>query len=101
MGYDDRERRQLAAQASILLRPFTEDLFRRAGITTGMHAVVAWAMCLCLWRVSCPHGSVTSIDVDPAVLQTLRDRAAAEGIRTIRSVPANIHSFDPAISSMP
>jgi len=36
MGHDDRERRRLALQASIL-NPLTEQLLRRAGISTGMH----------------------------------------------------------------
>ena len=34
MGHDDRERRRLALQASIL-NPLTEQLLRRAGISTG------------------------------------------------------------------
>jgi hypothetical protein len=34
MGHDDRERRRLALQASIL-NPFTEQLLRRAGIRPG------------------------------------------------------------------
>ena len=38
MGHDDRERRRLALQASIL-NPFTEQLLRRAGISTGMHVL--------------------------------------------------------------
>ena len=38
MGHSDHERRRLALQASIL-QPFTEHLFRRAGITSGMHVL--------------------------------------------------------------
>jgi hypothetical protein len=34
VGHDDRERRRLALQASIL-NPLTEQLLRRAGISTG------------------------------------------------------------------
>ncbi len=98
MGHDDRERRRLALQASIL-RPFTEDLFRRAGITTGMHVLDVGCgvgdVSLLAARLTGRTGSVTSIDIDSAALQTLRDRAAAEGIRTIRSLEADIHSFDP------
>jgi ubiquinone/menaquinone biosynthesis C-methylase UbiE len=98
MGYDDRERRRLATQASIL-RPFTEDLFRRAGITTGMHVLDVGCgvgdVSLIAARLAGRTGSVTSIDIDPAALQTLRDRADAEGIHTVRSVEADIQSFDP------
>jgi cyclopropane fatty-acyl-phospholipid synthase-like methyltransferase len=35
MGHDHRERRRLLLQASIL-NPLTEQLFRRAGISSGM-----------------------------------------------------------------
>ncbi len=98
MGHDDRERRRLALQASIL-RPFTEDLFRRAGITTGMHVLDVGCgvgdVSLIAARLTGRTGSVTSIDIDPAALQTLRERAAAEGIRTIRTVETDIKSFDP------
>src|SRR5262249_1123434 len=38
MGHDDRERRRLALQASIL-NPLTEQLLRRAGISTGTHVL--------------------------------------------------------------
>ncbi len=40
-------------------------------------------------------GSVTSVDIDPAALQNLRDRAAAEGLRNVECVEADIHSFEP------
>jgi cyclopropane fatty-acyl-phospholipid synthase-like methyltransferase len=38
MGHDDRERKRLAFQASIL-NPFTEQLLRRAGISSGMRVL--------------------------------------------------------------
>ena len=38
MGHDDRERRRLLLQASIL-NPLTEELFHRAGITSGMRVL--------------------------------------------------------------
>src|SRR5215510_4374556 len=38
MGHDDRERRRLVLQASIL-DPITEQLFRRAGISSGMNVL--------------------------------------------------------------
>ena len=98
MGHDDRERRRLVLQASIL-HPFTEDLFRRAGITTGMHVLDLGCgvgdVSLLAARLTGPTGSVTSIDIDPVALQILRDRAAAEGQRTIQCVQADIHSYEP------
>jgi hypothetical protein len=38
LGRDDHARRRLALQASIM-NPFTEQLLRRAGISTGMHVL--------------------------------------------------------------
>ncbi len=98
MGHNDRERRRLGLQASIL-HPFTEHFFRRAGITTGMHVLDAGCgvgdVSLLAARLTGRTGSVTSVDIDPAALQILRDRAAAEGIRNITCIEADIHSFEP------
>jgi len=98
MGHDDRERRRLALQGSIL-QPFTEDLFRRAGITTGMDVLDVGCgvgdVSLLVARMIGRTGSVTSIDIDPVAIQTLRDRAAAEGISTIQTVETDIHSYQP------
>lgn len=98
MGHNDRERRRLALQASIL-HPFTENLFRRAGITTGMNVLDVGCgvgdVSLLAARLTGRTGSVTSIDIDSVAIQTLRERAAAEGIRTIQSVQADIHSYEP------
>src|SRR5262245_20978923 len=69
MGHTDRERRRLALQASIL-QPFTEQLFRRAGIATGMHVLDVGCgvgdVSLLAARLIGRTGSVTSIDIDPA-----------------------------------
>src|SRR5262249_10511067 len=94
----DRERRRLAVQASIL-QPFTEQLFRRAGIATGMHVLDVGCgvgdVSLLAARLIGRTGSVTSIDIDPAALQTLRDRAAAEGLRSVACVEADVNSLQP------
>jgi ubiquinone/menaquinone biosynthesis C-methylase UbiE len=97
MGHSDHERRRLALQASIL-QPFTEHLFRRAGITTGMHALDVGCgvgdVSLLAARLTGRTGSVTSVDIDPVALQTVRSRATAEGLR-IECVETDIHSFQP------
>jgi hypothetical protein len=49
MGHDDRERRRLALQASII-NPFTDRLLSRAGISVGMRVL----------DISCGVGEVSS-----------------------------------------
>ena len=41
------------------------------------------------------YGSVTSVDIDPAALATLEDRAAAEGMSNIECIQANIQGWTP------
>src|SRR6516225_8515381 len=96
MGHNERERRRLALQAAIL-HPFTEHLFRRAGITSGMRVldigcgvgdVSLLAACL-VGRT----GSVTSLDFDGPALEILRERAESEGLRNISCVQGDVHDF--------
>src|SRR5262252_10020537 len=89
MGHDDRERRRLLLQASIL-NPLTEQLFRRAGIASGMNILDIGCgvgdVSLLAARLVGRHGSVTSVDIDPAALKTLEVRASAEGMQNIECV---------------
>lgn len=98
MGHNERERRRLALQASIL-QPFTEHLFRRAGITTGMRVLDIGCgvgdVSLLVARLTGRTGSVTSVDIDSDALKTLRERAAAEGLHSISCVETDIHTFKP------
>lgn len=98
MGHDDRERRRLRLQASVL-NPLTELLFRRAGITSGMKVLDIGCgvgdVSLLAARLVGPQGRVTSVDIDPQALATLESRAAAEGISTIECVRADIHDWKP------
>jgi len=96
MGHDDRERRRLGLQASIL-NPFTDQLFRRAGISSGMHVLdigcgVGDVSLLVARRVG-RYGSVTSVDIDSTALGTLETRASTEGMKNIKCVEANIHGW--------
>jgi ubiquinone/menaquinone biosynthesis C-methylase UbiE len=97
MGHNERERRRLALQASIL-QPFTEELLRRAGITTGMRILDIGCgvgdVSLIAARLAGRRGSVTSVDFDPAALRTLRERASAEGLANISCVEASVDSFE-------
>jgi len=97
MGHNDRERRRLILQAS-LLNPFTEQLFRRAGISSGMHVLDMGCgvgdVSLLAARLVGPYGSVTSVDFDNAALETLKARAAAEGIQNIECVQDNVQEWE-------
>jgi len=98
MGHDDRERRRLALQASIL-NPLTEQLFRRAGVSSGMNVLDIGCgvgdVSLLAARLVGRDGSVTSIDIDPPALRTLEARASAEGVKNIECVEANVHGWKP------
>src|SRR5215813_6163170 len=98
MGHNDRERRRLMLQAS-LLNPFTEQLFRRAGISSGMNVVDLGCgvgdVSILAARFVGPHGSVTSVDFDNAALEILKTRAATEGIQNIECVQANVEEWKP------
>ena len=98
MGHDARERRRLALQAAIL-EPFTEHLFRRAGITRGMHVLDIGCgvgdVSLLAARLVGRTGSVTSVDIDPHALDTLGQRADAEGLAHITRIQSDVHSFHP------
>ena len=98
MGHSDRERRRLALQASIQ-QPFTEEFFRRAGITVGMRVLDVGCgvgdVSLLAARLVGRAGSVTSVDIDTAALDALRSRAVAEGMANINAVQADVESFRP------
>jgi len=98
MGHDDRERRRLLLQASIL-NPLTEQLFRRAGISPGMRVLDIGCgvgdVSLLAARLVGSHGRVTSVDIDPAALETLTARASSERIENVECVQADIHDWKP------
>ena len=98
MGHDDRERRRLVLQAS-LLNPFTEQLFRRAGISMGMNVLDIGCgvgdVSLLVARLVGSYGLVTSVDFDAQALETLKHRALAEGVENIECVQANVHEWKP------
>jgi len=98
MGHDDRERRRLVLQASIL-NPLTDQLFRRAGVSSGMHVLDIGCgvgdVSLLAARLVGRHGSVTSVDIDPAALETLKARASAEAMNNIGCIHADIHTWKP------
>jgi len=98
MGHDPRERRRLLLQASIL-NPLTEELLRRAGITSGLKVLDIGCgvgdVSLLAARLVGRDGSVTSVDIDPTALETLKARASAEGMKNIDCIQADIHGWQP------
>jgi 2-polyprenyl-3-methyl-5-hydroxy-6-metoxy-1,4-benzoquinol methylase len=98
MGHDHRERRRLLLQASIL-NPLTEHLLRRAGISSGMKVLDIGCgvgdVSLLAARLVGRDGSVTSVDIDPAALETVEARASAEEINNIECVKADIQEWKP------
>jgi ubiquinone/menaquinone biosynthesis C-methylase UbiE len=98
MGHDDRERRRLVLQASIL-NPLTQQLFGRAGISPGMNVLDIGCgvgdVSLIAARLVGRSGSVTSVDIDPAALVTLEARASMEGLKTIECAQGDIHQWKP------
>ena len=73
MGHDNRERRRLALQASIL-NPFTDHLLRRAGISASMRVLDIGCgvgdVSLLAARIVGRGGRVTSLDFDAQALMT-------------------------------
>jgi ubiquinone/menaquinone biosynthesis C-methylase UbiE len=98
MGHDDRERRRLALQASIL-NPLTEQLLRRAGISTGMHVLDLGCgigeLSLMAARLVGRHGTVTAIDIDQAALATAAARAREQALGNLQFVQGSIDQYEP------
>src|SRR6266436_8836256 len=98
MGHDDRERRRLALQASIL-NPLTEQLLRRAGISSGMRVLDLGCgigeVSLMAARLVGRHGTVTAIDIDQAALATAADRAREQALGNLQFVQGSIDQYEP------
>jgi SAM-dependent methyltransferase len=98
MGHNDRERRRLELQGSIL-NPFTEQLLRRAGISGGMRVLDVGCgvgdVSLIAARLVGYRGHVTAIDIDETALGTARDRAREQGLANISLVHGNIDEYRP------
>ncbi len=98
MGHNDRERRRLELQGSIL-NPFTEQLLRRAGIAGGMRVLDVGCgvgeLSLMAARLVGYRGQVTALDLDETALGTARDRAREQGLANLAFVHANIDEYQP------
>jgi ubiquinone/menaquinone biosynthesis C-methylase UbiE len=96
MGYDDRERRRLQLQASII-NPVGEQLLKRAGLGAGMHVLDVGSgvgdVALLAARIVGPTGSVTACDLDEKALAVLRERAASERLANISTLAGDLHAL--------
>lgn len=96
MGHDDRERRRLALQGAIL-QPFTEGLLQRAGVTGGMRVLELGCgvgeVTLIAARLVGRHGRVTSLDIDPAAIETARARIEGQGVANVSFVHQSFNDF--------
>ncbi len=98
MGHDDRERRRLILQGSIL-NPFTEQLMRRAGIAGGMRVLDLGCgvgdLSMIAARLVGRHGKIWAIDIDEAALAIARERTREEGLANIIFLQSNVDEYRP------
>ena len=96
LGRSETESQRLVKQANFL-RPSTERVFRKAGITEGMHVLDlgcgAGDVSFLAAELVGPTGSVVGIDVDPGVMAVARERANASGLTWVRFEERAIDSF--------
>src|SRR5262249_15337794 len=82
-----------------ILNPLTEQLLRRAGISTGMHVLDLGCgigeVSLMAARLVGRHGTVTAIDIDQAALATAADRAREQALGDLGVVQGSIDHYDP------
>jgi ubiquinone/menaquinone biosynthesis C-methylase UbiE len=96
MGHDDRERRRLTLQASIL-NPLSDQLLRRAGVSAGVRVLDIGCgvgeLSMVAARLVGPSGGVTGIDIDEEALSLAATRAREQGLRHVDFVHSDICAF--------
>lgn len=96
MGHDDRERRRLYLQASIL-NPLSNELLRRAGLSAGMRVLDIGCgvgeLSMVAARLVGRNGRVTGIDIDEAALALAAARAREQGLEWIDFAHADVSSY--------
>lgn len=98
MGHEERERRRLALQASII-NPLSERLLSRAGISAGMRVLDFGCgvgdLSLLAARLVGRHGEVTGVDIDEPALEMARHKAEALGMAQVNFVQSDVGSYRP------
>jgi len=96
LGRSEAESQRLIKQ-STFLRPSTERVFRKAGITEGMHVLDlgcgAGDVSFLAAELVGPTGFVVGIDLDPGVLAVARQRANETGVTWVRFEQRAVDSF--------
>src|SRR3954469_1290133 len=96
MGHDDRERRRLSLQASIL-NPLSDQLLRRAGISAGLRVLDVGCgvgeLSMVAARLVGRHGCVSGIDIDEGALTVAAARAREQGLDQIDFALSDIAAF--------
>jgi 2-polyprenyl-3-methyl-5-hydroxy-6-metoxy-1,4-benzoquinol methylase len=96
MGHDDRERRRLLLQASIL-NPLSDQLLRRAGLSFGLRVLDIGCgvgeLSIVAARLVGRHGRVTGIDIDDGALAIAAARAREQGLDHLEFVRGDIGAF--------
>jgi ubiquinone/menaquinone biosynthesis C-methylase UbiE len=96
MGHEDRERRRLSLQASIL-NPLSDQLLRRAGVAAGLRVLDLGCgvgeLSMVAARLVGRTGRVTGIDIDDAALAMAAARAREQGLDQIDFVCGNIAEY--------
>jgi SAM-dependent methyltransferase len=96
LGRSGSESQRLIKQASFL-QPFTERVFRRAGIGPGMRVLDlgcgAGDVSFLAAELVGPSGSIVGIDRDPGVLAVARERAQQMGSMTVSFEEQSIEGF--------
>ena len=97
LGYSDDEALRLARQAT-LLQDLTEDVFRRAGIVSGMQVLDLGSgvgdVSFLAARMVGPSGSVLGIERNASSVEAASQRAEKLGVRNVRFEAVDLESFD-------
>ncbi|MFG3592399.1 class I SAM-dependent methyltransferase [Bradyrhizobium sp. RDI18] len=97
LGHSDMELRRLATQ-SAFWGELTEEVFRRAGISAGMHVLDIGSgtgdVAFLAARLVGPSGSVLGIDRSEEAVKQASARAAAEGVGWCRFSVADAGAFE-------
>jgi len=98
LGHDERERRRLALQASIL-NPFTEQLLRRAGVSSGMRVLDLGCgvgeVSMIAARLVGRYGKVVGIDIDEGALDVARQNSQQNGLSNVEYARSDCQSYRP------
>jgi SAM-dependent methyltransferase len=99
LGHSDSETARLKLQHQVY-RPATAALFEAAGISRGMKVLDlgsgAGDVAMLVAEMIGPHGAVTGVDMNEAILSTARVRIEAAGLPNVRLIHHDLAELDNA-----